>query len=815
MAIVASNQISIVDVTDGAEGKGVSSVTPEYYLSASKTTQTGGSWSTTPPTWSSGKYLWVRHIVTYTDSSVSRTDPYCDTSWEAVNEVQVGSRNLLLNTKSFTAASSTSLSGSFISGISLSEDKYRDLAVRGSTVTASVTEVCRYNFTDFNLGDTFTFSFYAKGDVPELRVFFYGATGYVQVANCVNNQGKTSTNIDGRLSFNITSDWQRYWVTWTLKTTGDISIPKYVMLRTNDATSGQTVYVCGCKLESGNKATDWNPAPEDVDNNITDAIDAVEIGSRNIATGTANMVIGSGKWEKGHWRKSGTGTIETIDIVDSPISGVNKCAKLTASTADKQIGICQDLIPLNNSDIYTLSCWVRGSLSGLTCKLQPFYASSTDTGGIETFTLTGEWQYISYTTVRSPLNTATYSGCYVYLIPSSNGDAMEVCGLKLERGNKATDWSPAPEDVEADATAKANEAAKTATNYMDFFNGTGLVIGNMTADVLGNNVLIDSDSVDIRSGDTIMASYGNTTTIGNTTGKHILIDSDSVDIKNGNTILSQFTNDDIYLGKNSRASTIDLCNGTGRIYNSTENNSFLEVSVLTIESDDIVKLTTGHGVLSKATYRNDSWSSEATIGVGATDLNFWDDNHAGILPSPDGNISLVAKTSHISDNSKRKEGHLYLDGDHAELTVKGLSVLSYPGVSCGIWLDGSSSTSKIRISSDITTITGTLLGVCQEVTQGSLIPTIGKTVTKTIKYKSGRTKVLIEMWTTGPSGYYNSDYKDISSSMTAVNAIPLTSINGSAGKYSISDKGVITLYNITSASATSAGEIHYRVTHFN
>ena len=55
MAIVASNQISIVDVTDGAEGKGVSSVTPEYYLSASKTTQTGGSWSTTPPTWSSGK----------------------------------------------------------------------------------------------------------------------------------------------------------------------------------------------------------------------------------------------------------------------------------------------------------------------------------------------------------------------------------------------------------------------------------------------------------------------------------------------------------------------------------------------------------------------------------------------------------------------------------------------------------------------------------------------------------------------------------------------------------------------------------------
>lgn len=771
MAIVASNQISIVDVTDGAEGKGVSSVTPEYYLSASKTTQTGGSWSTTPPTWSSGKYLWVRHIVTYTDSSVSRTDPYCDTSWEAVNEVQVGSRNLLLNTKSFTAASSTSLSGSFVSGIALSEDKYRDLAVRGATLTASVTEICRYNFTDFNLGDTFTFSFYAKGNVPELRVFFYGATGYVQVANCVNSQGKTSTNIDGHLSFNITSDWQRYWVTWTLKTTGDISVPKYVMLRTNGATSGQTVYVCGCKLETGNKATDWNPAPEDIDNNITDAVDAVEIGSRNIATGTANMVIGSGKWEKGHWRKSGTGAIETIDIVDSPVSGVNKGAKLTASTAGKQIGIAQDLIPLNNSDIYTLSCWVRGSASGLTCRLQPFFASSTDTGGIGAFTLTGKWQYISYTTVRSPLNTATYSGCYVYLIPSANVDTMEVCGLKLERGNKATDWSPAPEDVDA----KTNEAAKTATNFMNF-NNSVLVIGDMTADPLGNNVLIDSNSVDIRNGNTIRASYGESTTIGGTTGKHILIDSDSVDIKNGGTILasygesttignttgnhvlidnnsvdikdgdtvlSQFTKDTIYLGKNGSGSTIDLCNGGATLSAVTDNGYSVGIKL---------------------------------FSTGTLNLDSSNGMHL--------NSKIIGLTSQYS----------------VDITAPTITLTT------------SSNYVYIQNPSESP---ANIIGVTQEVTQGSLIPTIGKNVTKTVAYKSERTKVLIEMWTTGPSGYYNSDYKTISSSMTAVSTKILTSINGSAGKYSISNKGVITLYNITPASATSAGEVHYRVTHFN
>ena len=789
MAIVASNQISIVDVTDGAEGKGVSSVTPEYYLSASKTTQTGGSWSTTPPTWSSGKYLWVRYIVTYTDSSVSRTDPYCDTSWEAVKEIEIGSRNLLLNTKTFTEASPTSLSGSFLSGISLSEDKYRDLAVRGATVTASVTEVCRYNFTDFNLGDTFTFSFYAKGDVPELRVFFYGATGYVQVANCVNSQGKTSTNIDGRLSFNITSDWQRYWVTWTLKTTGDISIPKYVMLRTNDATSGQTVYVCGCKLESGNKATDWSPAPEDVDNNITNAVDAVEIGSRNIATGTANMVIGSGKWEKGHWRKSGTGTIETIDIVDSPISGVNKCAKLIASTAGKQIGICQDLIPLNNSDIYTLSCWVRGSSSGLTCKLQPFYASSTDTGGIETFTLTGEWQYISYTTVRSPLNTVTYSGCYVYLYPSANGDTMEVCGLKLERGNKATDWSPAPEDVDA----KTNEAAKTATNFMNF-NNSVLVIGDMTANTLGNNVLIDSDSVDIRNGDTIMASYGAYTTIGSTTGRHILIDDDSIDIKNGNTVLSKFTGDTIYIGKNTFNPTIDLCNGSGIITGSNQNGCLC----LFIKSNRVALLGNKYG----------EYGSNTSIDCSGSDGNI-------LLSSSTVTISGTLILSKTTDAS----GTAY---NSPALVVGGTSTqhhLEFDANEIMAKSDGTTP-STLTLNRDggnvyIGNGSGNLFGVCQVVDQGILTPAPGQDTTKNIPYRAGRTKVIIEMWTTGPTGYYNSAYETISSSMTAVSKTLLTKLYDSLGYFSISKSGVITLYNTTKSSSTSTGLIHYRVTHFN
>ena len=45
------------------------------------------------------------------------------------------------------------------------------------------------------------------------------------------------------------------------------------------------------------------------------------------------------------------------------------------------------------------------------------------------------------------------------------------------------------------------------------------------------NVFIDSDSVDVRSGTDVLSSFGSTTTIGDTSGEHISIDANSIDIK--------------------------------------------------------------------------------------------------------------------------------------------------------------------------------------------------------------------------------------------------------------------------------------------
>ncbi len=72
---------------NGATGTGVASMTQQYYMSDSKTTQTGGSWVESMPTWSNGKYLWTRYKVTYKNpASTTYTAPVCDSSWEAVNE---------------------------------------------------------------------------------------------------------------------------------------------------------------------------------------------------------------------------------------------------------------------------------------------------------------------------------------------------------------------------------------------------------------------------------------------------------------------------------------------------------------------------------------------------------------------------------------------------------------------------------------------------------------------------------------------------------------------------------------------------------
>ena len=62
----------------GKTGRGVKQVTPEYYLSTSKTEPTGGTWSTTQPEKTKDVWIWVRYKTIFTDDSVGYSDPVKD-----------------------------------------------------------------------------------------------------------------------------------------------------------------------------------------------------------------------------------------------------------------------------------------------------------------------------------------------------------------------------------------------------------------------------------------------------------------------------------------------------------------------------------------------------------------------------------------------------------------------------------------------------------------------------------------------------------------------------------------------------------------
>ena len=72
----------------GGTGVGISSVDVWYYQSTSATALSGGSWSTTAPTWVDGKYVWTKTITTYTNNTTDETDAVCITGQRGSQGVQ-------------------------------------------------------------------------------------------------------------------------------------------------------------------------------------------------------------------------------------------------------------------------------------------------------------------------------------------------------------------------------------------------------------------------------------------------------------------------------------------------------------------------------------------------------------------------------------------------------------------------------------------------------------------------------------------------------------------------------------------------------
>lgn len=77
----------------GDTGKGVKAVVAQYYLSSSKTSQTGGSWSETQPAYKKDYYYWTRTKITWTDNTTTYTTPILVEEINSLNE-SVASLNI-------------------------------------------------------------------------------------------------------------------------------------------------------------------------------------------------------------------------------------------------------------------------------------------------------------------------------------------------------------------------------------------------------------------------------------------------------------------------------------------------------------------------------------------------------------------------------------------------------------------------------------------------------------------------------------------------------------------------------------------------
>lgn len=141
----------------GTDGTGIQSITEEYYLSTSKTTQTGGSWVTTPPTWEYGKYLWTRSKIVYKNpTSTKYTTPICNSSWDAIHDVEAE-----VETVKETIAEHTVNLENITSRVSTTENNITTINGKVSNLTSRVS-TAEQKITDDAIKSVVSQSFYTK-----------------------------------------------------------------------------------------------------------------------------------------------------------------------------------------------------------------------------------------------------------------------------------------------------------------------------------------------------------------------------------------------------------------------------------------------------------------------------------------------------------------------------------------------------------------------------------------------------------------------------------------------------------------------------
>lgn len=222
----------------GNDGKGIKSTSVTYQIWSDGTTTPNGTWSSTPPKTTADKpYLWTRTVITYTDNAKSTSYSVGSTP----EGIVIGGRNLIKGTTNTWIEVNT-----------------------GQWYTNIIAKIKPIELYGLKVGDTVTFSVDINGGEHGAisRFTFYsdinGTTDKVAYVGNLISKGTTGKSV---ITHTITSK----------------ELYVELCMQNGDTTySSNVIKYKGPKLEIGNKATDWAPAPEDQEQYVKDKIAASE-----------------------------------------------------------------------------------------------------------------------------------------------------------------------------------------------------------------------------------------------------------------------------------------------------------------------------------------------------------------------------------------------------------------------------------------------------------------------------------------------------------------------------------------------------------
>ena len=184
-----------------------------------------------------------------------------------------------------------------------------------------------------------------------------------------------------------------------------------------------------------------------VKESISSEVEKIEIGGRNLIK-NSNFAMGTDKWNL-------EGGLTSTEGSDDTFSTYREFVHTSGFPGNPG----QRLYPnVNNNfthsvvgNTYTLSFYARTDEDATTTTLRVGIGGKEQV--IEDFTLISEWKKFAKT------YTNTETGSISFFLKAAG--TYQLTNVKLEVGNKATDWTPAPEDM---ATADEVENAQTSAD---------------------------------------------------------------------------------------------------------------------------------------------------------------------------------------------------------------------------------------------------------------------------------------------------------------------------------------------------------------